>query len=251
MRGLAAFLILLWFHGPLSGQSIEGRLLDSGTGAPIILGEIILLRGDGEVADRTFTDEEGFFAVHSPEPGSFLLRAERLGYASRVDGIFDLGVGGVLSVEFRLSPNPLVLDTLGVEVERRDTKLALLGFYVRERIGLGRFIGPEEISRKVVIDASDLFRNIPRVRVNHQPFGGTTITIGGARGSTLRGEGCYPRVLIDGMEVFRGGRQAARIDQVISPSEIGGIEIYRGGAETPLQFGGMAGACGVILIWTR
>jgi hypothetical protein len=135
-------------------------------------------------------------------------------------------------------------------VERREIKLSLMGFYDRRDRGMGHFLGPEEIERRVAIDATDLFRNIPRVRVNWVPFGGSTVTIAGAATRSLRGGGCYPRVLVDGMEMFRGGRERARINEVVSPSEIRGIEIYRGGAETPLQFGGAAGACGVILIWT-
>lgn len=232
----------------LSGQSIEGRLMDGETGEPIILAPVTLLLGTGEVVDRTFTDEGGFFVLASPDPGSFFLRAERMGFSSRVDGIFELGEGGRLMVEFRLRKAPIALDTLNIAVERRDPKLRLLGFYDRQRAGFGRFIGPEELESRAAVQATDLFRMIPRVRVNERPFGNSTITIAGSL--SARGTPCYPRVLIDGFVVSRGGPEAARPDLWVSPGEITGIEVYRGSAETPLQFGGGSDSCGVILIWT-
>ena len=65
-----------------------------------------------------------------------------------MDGVFDLGEGGVLTVEFRLRGNPLLLDTLAVEVEGRVPKLVVLGSYNRQRIGFGTFLGPEELEKK-------------------------------------------------------------------------------------------------------
>jgi hypothetical protein len=34
-------------------------------------------------------------------------------------------------------------------------------------------------------------------------------------------------------------------------SEIAGVEIYRGAAETPLEFSGPTASCGTIVIWRR
>jgi len=253
MRSSCAFLAFLLL--PLSGvraQTIQGRLLEVGSDQPIILAQVFLLTGGGLVVDRTFTDEEGFFALWSPEAGSFFLRAERMGYTSRVDGVFDLGEGGILSVEFRLPRAPIQLDTLTVSAEPRDTKLALLGFYDRQRVGFGHFLGPEEIARRPVFETADFLRNIPRVRIRQRPFGGTEVLIQGAASTSLNGGGlCYPKVVVDGNEVLRGGREPARLDDVARPHEISAMEVYRGPAETPLQFGGSSSPCGVILIWTR
>ncbi|MGW8266750.1 MAG: carboxypeptidase regulatory-like domain-containing protein [Longimicrobiales bacterium] len=251
----AALVFLLLLNTGARAQTIEGRLLESGSDEPIILAQVFLLTGGGVIVDRTFTDEEGSFAVWSPEPGSFFLRAERMGYASRVDGVFDLGEGGILSVEFRLPRAPIQLDTLTVSAEGgaagpRDTKLALLGFYDRQRAGFGRFLGPEEIARRPVFEATDLLRNIPRVRIRQRPFGETEVLIQGAASVSLKGGLCYPKVVVDGNEVFRGGDQPARLDDVVRPHEISAMEVYRGPGEIPLQFGGASSPCGVILIWT-
>lgn len=246
---LSLFLLLTLSATRLSAQAIEGHLLAAETGDPIVLASVALVSGSGEIVDRTFTDEEGYFIVTSGEAGSFFLRAEHIGFDARVDGIFDLGEGGLLTVEFRLSKAAILLDTLTVEVQRRDIKLDHLGFYDRQRSGFGRFIGPEEIEKKPVLQTTDLLRMIPRVRINERPFGQTTISIAGS--TSLRGGACYPQILIDGFVVSRGGDQVAKPDEWISPGEIRGIEVYRGASETPLQFGGASSPCGVILFWTR
>lgn len=253
MRSAALILALLLVPLPsLRGQSIQGRLLEAGTDEPVLLGQIFLLTGGGLVVDRTFTDETGAFAVWSPEPGPFFLRAEAFGFASRVDGVFELGEGGVLTVEFRLVRTPIQLDTLTVTAERRDTKLSLLGFYDRQKSGFGRFLGPEEIEKRPAFDATDYLRNIPRVRIRFRPFGGSEVLIRGASSISLGGGGlCYPRVLVDGNAVFSGGREPAILDDVVSPYQISAIEVYRGPTEIPLQFGGMGSPCGLIVIWTK
>jgi len=248
---LIPVLLLLAVSG-LHGQTIQGRLLELGTDEPIVLGQVFLLSGGGTILDQTFTDEGGGFSVTSSFPGSFFLRAERLGYESRVDGVFDLGEEGVLTVEFRLRGNPIQLDTIAVEVEGRVPKLTILGFYDRQRMGFGTFLGPEELERRPVTRTTDFLRNIPRVRIRERPFSGSEIVIQGAASVSLSGGGlCYPKVVIDGMEVSRGGNEPARPDEFVRPVEITGIEVYRGPSETPLQFGGLSGPCGVILIWTR
>lgn len=249
MRFLAIPLLFLAASSHASAQAIEGHLMVAQTGEPIILAQVTLLHGSGQIVDQTYTDKDGYFIVASTDPGSFFLRADQLGYGSRVDGIFELGAGGLLTVEFRLAKAPIALDTLTVEVERRDIKLDLLGFYDRRRVGFGKFIGPEEIERRPAFQTTDLLRMIPRIRINEAPFDGSTVTIAGS--TSLRGGACYPKVLLDGFVVFRGGDEAARLDALISPSQITGIEVYRGAGETPLQFGGASSPCGVILIWTR
>jgi hypothetical protein len=46
-----------------------------------------------------------------------------------------------------------------------------------------------------------------------------------------------------------GGR--ADLNGVVSPSQIEAVELYSSAANTPVQYGGVNSACGVILIWTR
>ena len=51
---------------------------------------------------------------------------------------------------------------------------------------------------------------------------------------------------------FRGGpRQDQAIDDYVHPSEVEGIEIYRGESDTPAEFVTRWVGCGTIVIWTR
>ncbi len=257
----ALLLTLLPLSPDLSAQEIRGRLVEADSGEPIVLGRILLLQGSGLIVDETVSDETGYFSVASDSPGSFFLRAERLGYSSRLDGIFDLGQGAVLTVEFRLPRTPIALDTMNVSVEREDVSLELMGFYERRRIGFGEFLGPEEIARKPAIKTTDLLRMIPRVRIKEYGFGLRTdaprgqripqnrsaVTIAGS--VSVRGKACYPVVLIDGIVVSKN--QPADLDSLISPSDIRGIEVYRGQAEMPLNLPSAFNSCGAIVIWTR
>ena len=232
-------------------QTAEGYLLEEGTDEPIVLGAVFLVWGSGEIAAQTYSDESGFFSLSPPDPGQFFLRAERVGYSPRMDGVFEIGEGGSISVVFRLRRAPVPLDTLAVTAERRVVVLRQMGFYQRQEEEEGIFLGPEELAEIPAFQATQFFRRLPRVRVNEGPMGSSTITIAGAgRVSLKRKEPCYPKVLIDGITVFRGGVEAAMLDSAVQPNEIIGIEIYRGASEIPARWGGSSSPCGLILIWT-
>ncbi|MDP9347783.1 MAG: Plug domain-containing protein, partial [Gemmatimonadota bacterium] len=64
----------------------------------------------------------------------------------------------------------------------------------------------------------------------------------------LRGS-CAPRVYLDGIRAFHDGNMI--IDNLVSPMDLEGIEVYRSSAEVPVQYGGMDAGCGAILIWSR
>jgi hypothetical protein len=40
------------------------------------------------------------------------------------------------------------------------------------------------------------------------------------------------------------------MDELVDRYSISAIEVYRGPAELPVQYGGAESACGVLLIWT-
>jgi hypothetical protein len=245
------FLLSFVFSG-VEGQTIEGHLFESGSDTPVILAEIFMLTESGDLVAQTVSNETGFFSVTAPDSGSFLIQAERMGYQAGVAGIFDLGEGGLITIEFRLRPRPVLLDTLGVSVEAQNARLELAGFYQRMTDESGIFMGPEELAEKPVALATGFFRNIPRLRIRQRPMGGNEIIIQGAAMISFTRSGiCYPRVFIDGNEVFRGGREPARLDDVVSASEIAGIEVYRGPAEVPTRYAGVRSSCGVILVWTK
>ena len=63
------------------------------------------------------------------------------------------------------------------------------------------------------------------------------------RASHTIGGPCAARVFVNGLNVDHVPR--------MHPDNIEAIEVYRGPAEVPPQFGGAQSACGVIVLWTR
>lgn len=94
------------------------------------------------------------------------------------------------------------------------------------------------------------FQPVPRGRAPNpdDPWVSSGSTYGRCR---LRGH--FALVVLPGVgygQAVQGHLLEAETDELISPSDIRGIEVYRGAAETPLQFGEAWSPCGVILIWT-
>jgi hypothetical protein len=57
---------------------------------------------------------------------------------------------------------------------------------------------------------------------------------------------CFPIVYLDG---YRTG--GASIDDLVFPSDVEGVEVYKGLSEYPGQFASPDARCGVIAVWTR
>ena len=66
-------------------------------------------------------------------------------------------------------------------------------------------------------------------------------------------QGCdNTNVYIDGVRVIRDTSPDVEVtlDDFVLASEITAMEVYRGAAEIPAEFGGAVGRCGAIVIWT-
>jgi hypothetical protein len=130
-----------------------------------------------------------------------------------------------------------MLDTVKVTAARaRDVGIA--GFAERRRIGLGRFLTTEDISRRAPVVTSDLFRQVPGIRME----------AGSIRMRGLVEGECTPRVYLDGR--YMNALSPVEIDDWVRPEEVAGIEIYVGG-NVPSQFQEALAGCGSIVIWTR
>jgi hypothetical protein len=248
--GVLAFLFLssLILPGPTEAQTLMGNLLDAQSGRPILLGYVALLTEDGERVVWTLTDEEGFFRLEAPEPGSYMLYGESMGYRSSLEGPILLGEDQLVPAEFRLDPMPVVLDSLRIVAESKRYSLVLAGFYDRERTGLGHFIGPEQImDRFEARQITDFFWGVPGIRLmpRDNMAGGGYVPMMRA-GAGARGF-CLPDVYLDGIPQ----PPADEIDNIIMPFDIEGIEVYRSASEVPARYTTASSNCGVILLWTR
>ncbi len=224
------------FPESLSAQTIRGTLLQRGTDQPIYLGFVALLSESGDSVTSAITTSDGSFSLTSPVPGSFLLLAAALGHQETTVGVFELGEGGELTVEFRIPVAPLTLEGLIVQADRISQTPALVrnGFSRRMQQGFGRFITPEEIERSRATRTLDLFVGMEGVRIV---------------GNQLLLRDCSPQTYVDGLPLHMDADLP--VDVMVPFESLAAAEIYLGVAQVPLQYGGTGGACGVILFWTK
>lgn len=241
--------VLLPGPGARSQQGLRGRVVDE-EGNPVA-GTTLELMDNSSVA-HAVADSMGRFELRVPQAAAYVLRARRLGWAEAADTV-RVPEGRILSVTVRMVRDPLRLEPLIVVAEAREPELDQVGFYGRSE-GLGRFMTLETIEKRRPPRTSDLLGQVSGVFLVPAPDGVRVITRSGLPNARLTGDGiCWPRILLDGMVVEPGGQLPipVPIDQVVNPSDIVGVEVYRSAAEVPPQFGGAQSACGVIVIWTR
>jgi len=259
--GLSALVLALAIvlAPPHAGaQTVHGRLLEQGTARPIAAGDLTLLGADGATIDRAGTDSAGHFTLRSPDPGSFYVRAERIGYRTKTDGVLEMGEGGEITVDFYLMPRPVELE--GVEgtgertdwIERNQRRfLEWQGFYDRKKLGFGHFITPEELEERPPWTPRDLFKKIPgmAVGVSSMMPGRQAVTLDCIRG----GRSATPiefAVWVDGIRVWQGGVEGWEPADDIDIEAITAVEVYTRLSSLPLQYT-LSGICGGILIWTK
>jgi hypothetical protein len=218
---------------------VVGTVLDRSQGAPIPAARVqIVWAGAVREGEQTpvltaVADEDGVFRIPDVRVGDWRLEASALGYQTLsqvllIDGAspFTLGV--------RLAPAALPLEGFVVSV-RRNPWLLENGFYDRQLRGQGVTYTGQELEEIGVFQTTDLFRRLS----------GVTFRLDGSPTSPFiqfRGA-CGPDIVMDGLNMG----PAVRIDDLVTPGEIEGIEIYRG-AGTPGLFS--SSPCGAVLIWT-
>jgi len=230
---------------------IVGVLTDAETNR--FLSGAAVRSGDGQTG--TLTDTRGMFLLENLVPGQHVLEFSMIGYTPRADTVRVSG-GRVTNVRVSLSVDPVALDPIDVTVERRETKLQAVGFYDRRYAGFGKFIDRQQIENRGPAEVSDLFTGIPGVEVFPDPFNGiekyVVLRHGRLHIPTPNSyDRCFPRVYIDGLLTGYGGDEPTRLDQILIPGAIAGIEVYVSTAGLPPQYQGRGAQCGVILVWTR
>jgi TonB-dependent Receptor Plug Domain len=226
-----------------SGQVIRGRLLDSQNELPIPVGRFVVLDSAFVPLATTWTDALGQFSMRLRQEAVVMVYASAYSYRSFVDGPFHLGRTDTFWVEFRIEPHPVQVDSLAVTVEGRQRRLEVSGFYSRRSTEPGGvFLELQDLDEKRAIRASDFFQGIPGVHV-----------VPGRDGiwRVLLRNRCLPNLYIDGIRLRSQNFDSVRIDEMVHPNDVEGIEIYRSTAQVPSQYGGTGAGCGVILIWTR
>ncbi len=230
---------------------VIGIVGDQVTGQPVRGAAVRVSSDMGRVAH---TDARGRFSLTDLGAGRHVIEISQLGFASRIDTV-SVSPGRVTRVSILLSADPLRLAPLEVSVERREVALQDAGFYGRVGEGFGEFIDRTEIDQRRPSEMSDLFVSLPGVEVFGDPDnpGSRYIVLRSGRQISFsdRNQRCFPRLVIDGLPVHRGGDEPLMLDRLVDPVQVAGLEVYSTSAGVPAQFAGIGSACGLILIWTR
>lgn len=213
--------------------SIVGRVLKSGTAAPVQGAEIRLL----DTSLRAVTNEAGLFRLEGVPSGRHTLTISYLGLESEQFPV-QLSPRQTLNVTFHLETKVLPVAELIVTVDQSVPVSKLSGFYRRSQNGPGYFLTRADIEEMPAARASDLLRRVPGLDIGKRNRAGQTpVTMG-------RRTGCAPRFYVDGAFT-----SYFNIDN-LEPQDIAGIEVYRGNSEVPIRFK-HGDRCGVIVVWTR
>ena len=106
---------ILFVTAPLGAQAISGILVEAETGAPVEGASVMLLSRDGERLDSRLTNAAGRFDFRTPGPGTYVLRADRIGHARVLSDPIPIDRG--VTVVYRLETPLEAIILAGIEVE--------------------------------------------------------------------------------------------------------------------------------------
>ena len=239
-RVLVAFPLVVCLRSGTSAaqpkqSSIVGRVITATGGEPVPGARVNLLSLRKSVA----TDSVGRFAFQQLKPGVYQLEAMVIGRAP-LAAVVQLGENERKEVEFRTDSAGAFLPTIFVDGESQPDLVKLLTkFERRMAVGMGRFVTRDEILQRRPVRLMDMIRFLPgvrtncygmtcQVRLNHDP------------------RNCGPAIFIDDVQTTMA------VLETTPPTDVQGLELYRGPAETPPEINNETARCGgAIVIWTR
>lgn len=201
------------------------------------------------VGARVVTEEGGRFRFLQVPAGQYLLVVRRIGFAP-TSGIIEVPANDTLRLSYILARTTNLLDTIRVKETR--ISMRMMEFEQRRAQGIGQFITQEQIERRGSMQTADYLRTLSGVDVStltSTQFQGKIALSKREAGSVL-GEGagaCAMQIILDGIVMPRN----FNLDLLPPPKQIAGIELYKGSATVPPQFGGADRRCGMIIFWTR
>jgi outer membrane receptor protein involved in Fe transport len=251
---LFAWLFTVTFASAAAAQNngrISGIVTDTSTGAPLVGVQVFLEGSDF----GSMTRQNGRYVITNVPPGTYTLRAERIGLTVGTRQI-TVGAGASLEQNFTLAVQALGLDEIVVTGTAGAARRREVGNSIAQIDAASRLDKP--------VDATDMLQSVaPGIEVTGGGAGagqGAKIRL---RGTNSLNMGSDPIIYIDGVRMMSGGfpvqaakdqgNRAANITQspldLINPSDIERIEVIKGSAATTLY--GTEASAGVIQVFTK
>jgi len=219
---------------------ITGKVTSVAARLPIADAQVMIADGPA-----TRTNERGEFVLANAPQGTRVIEVRAVGYyphRSQVNII-----SGAPPANIALSTLKAVLDTVKIFAKRLPAGPDDGGFAQRRKTSMGRFVTPADMARFPVINTSDVFRRIPRLRSD-----GVKIQMRGAFNTNqgqLGGENwCNVSIFVNGHNMSFMSMED--INDWVHPDEVAGIEVYSEGTVPP-QFQPGLNGCGSVVIWTK
>jgi hypothetical protein len=155
-----------------------------------------------------------------------------------------LTVAGDDTVEVDIPMKAAAVELEPIEVTASTGRRGMEDFARRRLAGSGRFFDAKDLRRAEHRRLGDFLAGVRGVRVLG---GGTRAVLVSSRNN------CLMAVWLDGVPLTgAGSRRSPQDINEFSLSQLDGIEVYAGAAETPVELTGVGGSsCGTVVLWTR
>ncbi len=190
---LAAGLALA---APTAAQVIEGRVTGD-DGVPVDGALVGLYDEEGTQRAATLADEEGFYRLEAPEPGEYVLGAERIGFSPFRSHLLAVGDRAeAYQVDLEMLRAPVPIEGITVTAERLEAARR----QIRLLIGVDpKSLRVDPILRDEIIANWERGRDIPAMLQWASLPGLTVIPQGDSYCFEIRGD-CTP-VFLNGMQM--------------------------------------------------
>ena len=240
--GVVTLFAALCLSQPAQAQSarITGTIRSADGGAPIVGADVEVVGGTFRRISPTRDDGRYTIAV---EPGTYSVRAKRIGFAA--DSLRNIVVAAGATVTVDLALKPTAVQVLGVTVVGYGTQDA------RDNTGSVKAVTAKDFNPGRVVSAEQLIQaKVPGVQVidNNEPGGGISIRI---RGGTSVNASNEPLYVVDGVPLNIGGGLSSGRNPLnfLNPNDISEITVLKDASATAIY--GSRGANGVLLITTK
>jgi hypothetical protein len=215
--------------------SLTGRVINA-AGQPVVGARVDVVNTPGV----TQTGSGGEFRLDSLPSGTQTVVVRQIGFAPEEQPV-ELSTRAPARVTVTMARAAQVLAPV-VVTEDANAGLEKVGYVQRKRSGFGYFMTGDEVQKRAPTILTDVFRQIPGLRV--VPSGSDYVVE-----SSRNAMGGCVRYWVDGSmweAVFPGD-----VDRLVPPWEIAAMEVYNG-TSVPAQFT-MAGSssCAAVVIWTK
>lgn len=246
-RFILLALAALLFAVRLPAQAVRITVLDSATSAPVAGALVRVEDGAGTLARAGFADARGTIQLRVREPGRYVVRAERAGYAP-AQALVLFAAGAPATAELRMGASPVGLDTVRVTAFTVGPEVGSQTFDRRRAEGQGIYLDSAYVAQVRANWPGELLQSVPGIdiRTAHGRAGYRQPT-------TQMGRRCL-NVLVNGLPYYGGWPRALLLEESLRRSDVVAVEVYRTFQEVPRELHRYARnprPCGLVIYWTE